>query len=60
MCISSKRDGHRGMAKVGVGGTINGYGVLVLGDTVGIEGVGAEVARRRAQGLAGSSAWRGT
>ena len=38
------------MARVGVGGTINGYGVLVLGDVVTIERDGVEVARRRVEG----------
>jgi hypothetical protein len=39
------------VAQVGVGGTINGYRVLVLGDVVTIERGGAEVARRRVDGL---------
>ena len=39
------------MAKVGVGGAINGYGVLVLGDVVAVERDGAEVAWRRVDGL---------
>ena len=39
------------MARVGVGGTINGYGVLVVGDEVLVERDGAEVARRRVEGL---------
>ena len=36
---------------VGVGGTINGYGVLVLGDVVIVERDGGEVARRTVEGL---------
>jgi hypothetical protein len=34
------------MARVGIGGTIKGYGVLVLGDVVVVERDGEEVARR--------------
>ena len=43
--------GNGTMAQIGVGGTINGYGVLVLGDVVTIERDGAQVARRRVEGL---------
>ena len=39
------------MEQVGIAGTINGYGVLVLGDVVTIERDGVEVARRRVEGL---------
>jgi hypothetical protein len=36
---------------VGVGGTVNGYGMLVLGDTIVVERDGAEVARSTVDGL---------
>ena len=39
------------MARVGVGGTINGCGVLALGDAVVVERDGAEVTRRCVEGL---------
>jgi hypothetical protein len=39
------------MARVGVGGTVNGYGVVVLVDVVVIERDGEEVARRTVDGL---------
>jgi hypothetical protein len=39
------------VARVGIGGTVNGYGVLVLGDVVIVERGGAEVARERVDGL---------
>jgi hypothetical protein len=39
------------MSRIGVGGTINGYGVLVLGDVVVIERDRAEIARSRVEGL---------
>jgi len=39
------------MAKVGVGGTIAGFEVLVLGDVVVVERDGMEVARRSVDGL---------
>lgn len=43
--------GNGTVARVGVGGTINGYGVLVLGDTVVIERDGEEIARTTVEGL---------
>jgi hypothetical protein len=52
--------GRRPMAQVRVGGTINGYGVVVLGDEVLIERNWAEIARRLARSWAGSSPRRGT
>jgi DNA-binding LacI/PurR family transcriptional regulator len=39
------------MERVGGGGTINGYGALVVGDFVAVERDGAEVARSRIEGL---------
>ena len=38
---------------MGVGGTINGYGALVLGDRVHVERDGEPVARRTVEGLGG-------
>ena len=43
--------GNTTMACVGVGGTVNGYGVVVLGDQVVIERDGEEVARRQVEGM---------
>lgn len=45
------RTGSDTLARVGVGGTVNGYGVLVLGDLVVIECDGEEIARRTVEGL---------
>jgi hypothetical protein len=39
------------IAKFGIGGSINGYGVLVLGDTVIVERDGTEIARETVDGL---------
>jgi hypothetical protein len=39
------------MGRIGVGGTVNGYGVLVLGDIVVVERAGEEIARSRVEGL---------
>src|SRR5690242_3671695 len=39
------------MARVGVSGTVNGYGVLVLGDVVIVEREGVEVARSEVEGF---------
>jgi hypothetical protein len=39
------------LARVGVGGTINGYGVLVVGDLVVIERDGTAITRRTVDGL---------
>ncbi len=39
------------MDRIGVGGTVNGYGVLVLGDVLVVEHDGTEVARSRVAGL---------
>jgi hypothetical protein len=39
------------MAKVGIGGTVNGYGVLVVGDLLVVALDGVEVARRTVAGL---------
>ena len=39
------------MEKIGIGGTINGYGVLVLGDVVVVERDGETVTRRTVEGL---------
>jgi hypothetical protein len=39
------------LARVGIAGTVNGYGVLVVGDVVAVERRGAEVARHRVEGL---------
>jgi hypothetical protein len=39
------------MERVGVGGTINGYGILVLGDIVVVAHDGEEVARRTVEDL---------
>src|SRR5688572_4143748 len=39
------------VAKVGIAGTVNGNGVLVLGDVVTVERDGAEVTRSHVQGL---------
>ena len=43
--------GNGSIQRVGVGGTINGYGVLVVGDVVVVERGGAAVARRTVEGL---------
>src|SRR5438093_11803371 len=39
------------MERVGVGGTVNGYGVLVLGDVLIVERDGEGIARSRVEGL---------
>src|SRR5262249_13530978 len=46
-------------AKVGVGGAVNGYAVLVVGDVVVVERDGAQVTRSRVEGLARFVAARG-
>jgi hypothetical protein len=38
-------------ARIGIGGTVNGYGVLVVGDVVVVERDGAEIARSHVEGL---------
>jgi hypothetical protein len=43
--------GGGSLARVGVGGTVNGYDVLILGDIVIIERDGEEVARHTVEGL---------
>ena len=43
--------GNGTAGRIGVGGTINGYGVLVLGDIIVVERDGTEVARRAVEGL---------
>jgi hypothetical protein len=47
--VNTTSDGTR--ERAGGGGTVNGDGVLVLGDVVVIERDGAEVARSRVEGL---------
>jgi hypothetical protein len=39
------------MTKVGIGGSVHGYGVLILGDLVVVERDGTEVTRRTVDGL---------
>jgi hypothetical protein len=48
------------MAKVGVGGTIHGYGVLVLGDDVVVERNGERPPAARSRGWDASSSLHGT
>jgi len=39
------------LEKIGIAGTVNGYGVLVVGDTVVVSRDGEEIARRTVDGL---------
>jgi hypothetical protein len=37
--------------KIGIGGTVNGYAVLAIGDAVAVERDGVQIARTRVEGL---------
>jgi hypothetical protein len=39
------------MSKIGIAGTVNGFGVLVLGDLVIVNRDGAEISRRTVDGI---------
>jgi hypothetical protein len=39
------------LQQIGIGGIVNGYGILILGDDLLVERDGVEVARSRVEGL---------